>query len=103
VEDKPIVITRAEVEQVANKLTKFISSLSVKEKEVIGWLLDRAGEAPALPAVRIRYKPRGAQHLVVGGADGLLVLISRSGIHVTPPEGPLPTDLVGAGIIPAER
>ena len=97
-----IVVGKADVKAVASKLSAFVSSLSANEKEVMGWLLERAGEAPPLSVLHIRYKPRGGQHLVIGGADGLLVLISRSGIHVTPPEGPLPTDLVGAGIIPAE-
>jgi len=95
-----VVVKRTDVESAAKKLTTFIADLSPNQQEVMAWLLERAGAAPALMPLHVKYKPRGAQHLVVGGADGLLVTISRSGVHIIPPEGPLPTDFVGVGVIP---
>lgn len=100
--EETIAVSRTDVQSAARKLTEFIASLPAKEREVVGWLMDRAGSVPALGPLHVRYHPRGARHLVIGGADGLLVLISLSGIHVTPPEGPLPTDIVGAALIPPE-
>jgi hypothetical protein len=102
-EEEKAVVSKADVQSAADRFREFVASLPAREKEVVGWLMDRAGSVPPLAPLHIKYHPRGAKHLVVGGADGLLVLISRSGIHVTPPEGPLPTDIVGAGIIPPER
>jgi hypothetical protein len=101
-EIESVVVQRADVEAAASRLTALITALPPAQKEVMGWLMQRAGFAPALLPGHFRYKPRGGSHLVVGGADGLLVTISRSGIHITPPEGPLPIDFVGVGVIPPE-
>lgn len=102
-EEATVVVSPADFESAALRFHDFIAGLPTKEKEVMGWLLDRAGWAPALPPLHFPFHPRGAKHLVIGGADGILVLISRSGFHVTPPEGPLPTDISGTALVPSER
>lgn len=98
-----LVLKRSDIESFAGKLTKFSEQLTAIDRQILGWLMERAGEAPALPPVRFHYHPRGAQHLVMGGADGLLVTISRSGIHIRQPEGPLDPGFVGTAFIPPER
>jgi hypothetical protein len=98
-----LVLKRSDVESFAGKLTKFSEQLTAIDRQIFGWLMERAGQAPPLPPQYFHYHPRGAQHLVMGGADGLLVTISRSGIHIRPPEGPVDPGFVGTGFIPPER
>lgn len=97
-----LVLKKADVESFAKKLGAFHDQLQPNEKELFGWLMERAGYPPLQVPKSFHYRPRGAKHLVIGGADGVLVTISRSGVHVTPPIGPLP-DITGMALIPPER
>lgn len=101
-----VSVTRADFISVGKKLEQFISQLSSQEQGVMTGLMELAAGLPAwwqpqVPA-HFKYKPRGAKYLVFGGADGLTVLIGRSGIVVIHPEGPLPTDFspfLGASLV----
>jgi len=99
VSEEVVTVQRSDVESIARKLEQFIHGLEPKEKEVMAWLMTRAGFAPSLIPRGFHYKPRGAQHLVIGARTGYSSLFRARVIHVTPPTGPLP-DLVGVSIIP---
>ena len=96
-------VSSVEFQATAAKLDQFVMGLSSPEQAIMTWVFQRAGFAPYVPyQPRFRPHPRGAKHLVFGGADGLLVLFGRTGFHVIEPEGPLPTDfgsLSGAALI----
>ena len=104
-----LMLARKDFESVGRKLQGFVEQLSPTEQGVMAWLMARAafgippggGLLPPHP----HYRPRGGKHLVLGGADGLLVLFGYHGFRVIHPEGPLPTDLannVGAAILGAD-
>ena len=100
-----VVVRPADFQSVSRKLGQFSAELKPNEKEIMAWMLSLAGglfPAP-LPPLRIHYKPRGAKMLVLGGADGLTVLFGRGGFTIIPPEGPLPTDFLGAALVLGEK
>ncbi len=98
-----VVVSKADFQNVSVKLEKFMQELKSNEKEIIFWMMQLAGWSPSFYSPHLKYKPRGAKHLAVGGYDGLTILFSRSGIKIIPPEGPLPTDFIGAAFVPSEN
>ena len=102
-----IKVKPREFESLGKKLERLFSTLPPGEAAVFSFLMEAvaigAGQAPPPSWItpRFRYKPRGAKALVVGGSDGLTILINSHGkITVVPPIGPLPmdrhTDALGA-------
>jgi hypothetical protein len=102
-----IKVKPGEFESLGKKLERLFANLSPGEAEVFSFLMEAvaigAGQAPppAWITPHFRYKPRGAKALVVGGSDGLTILINAHGkITIVPPIGPLPmdrhTDVLGA-------
>ncbi|HYM13909.1 MAG TPA: hypothetical protein VEU62_24435 [Bryobacterales bacterium] len=94
-----VKVARADFEKLGQKLERLYSTLSSGEAHVFEFLMEGAAAGagqwppPAWITPRFRYKPRGAQMLVAGGADGLTILINSHGkITVVPPIGPLPFD-----------
>lgn len=100
------IVTKADVESAARKLTEFIGTLPVKEKAVMGWLLERAGAAPCWfpsPSLVKPHFPHNHHTVVLSGqADGILVTFTHGGIHVGGPIGPGPGDTIGVGGIDGE-
>jgi hypothetical protein len=101
--DDMVMVNPHDFDSLGEKLQKLHASLTPNEANIFEWLMEAAGAGagqapppPWLQAPHFKYKPRGAKMLVVGGSDGLTILISGRG-HVTkvPPEGPLPTDRGG--------
>jgi hypothetical protein len=98
-----------QIESLGRKLEHLYVNLSEVEKDVFQYLMEAiASEFKAsLPLwlkPQIHIKPRGGRHLVIGGANGLLVVITGRGrLVVVKPEGPLPTefppDILGAILI----
>ncbi len=86
----PPPLLRADLESVAQKLDRFVEELTPGECGVVQWVMLRAAEHGE------------ANKVVVGGADGILVLFGPRGFTVPGPEGPLPIDLgrfVGATLL----
>ena len=98
-----VKVTDVDFESASLKFGKFIQELKPNEKEIMAWMMGLAGWSPSLSKLSPRYKPRGAKHLVVGGADGLTILFGRGGFTVVHPEGPLPTDFLGTAFVPSEK
>lgn len=96
-DEEPVVtVGPQDFDSLSRKITGFVDGLSEAEQGAFGWVMGRAAAAPPWPIQpKLRYRPRGAKHLVFGGSDGLTVLFGRSGFHVIHPEGPLPTELSG--------
>jgi hypothetical protein len=100
--DELVQVNAKDFASLSEKLQKLHGSLSANEANIFEWLIEAAamggGQAPPPPWIvqHFKYKPRGAKSLVIGGSDGITVLISGRGhITVVPPEGPLPTERGG--------
>ncbi|HLW64323.1 MAG TPA: hypothetical protein VKS79_03320 [Gemmataceae bacterium] len=100
--DDQVKVKSADFESLGKKLEAFHSKLTEGEANIFEFLIENAAAAASLTpppkwfTVRphFKFKPRGAKHLVSGGADGLTILITGRGkIIVVPPEGPLPTEV----------
>ena len=106
---KTVTLKRTDFESLGKKLQQLHSTLPKGEARFFEFLMESAAEAacqkppPPWIASRFRPKPHGAKTgiVVVGGADGLTVLVGRYGnFTVIEPEGPLPmerkTEILGA-------
>ena len=105
--ESQIQLDKSDFSGLGKKLEALHASLPPAEQALFEYLMEAAaagaGQAPPPPWMhpKFKYKPRGAKALVVGGSDGLTVLINSHGqITVVHPEGPLPTDRTSAGAIP---
>jgi hypothetical protein len=100
------VVSKAEVESAARKLTEFIGTLPEKERAVMGWVMERAAAVPCWfpsPSVAKPHFPHNHHTVVLSGqADGILITFTHGGIHVGGPIGPGPGDVVGIGGIDGE-
>ena len=108
-DEQALTVTRADFDSVSRKFNAFVQALPPGEQAVMEGVMQLAGQIlpwwGPIGGLHYRYHPRGAKHLVFGGADGLTVLFGRSGFIVVHPEGPLPTDFtqfIGASLVMGE-
>ncbi len=78
----PPRVTGADFESVSYKLRQLVREMTPRDIAVVHWLMHRAAQTH-----------EEANSVVVGGANGLLVLFGAHGFTVVSPEGPLPTEL----------